>query len=528
MTSFANVVAKSLGSVKSNSPVFDLKQKIANILGVTNNDQWEIVDKIAEESLYMVHYSENANLDLYGYLRGTIVDIKAEVIIRKGIGYTPTVTTNQLIPKNDTLELTDENGKVHILQNYMITRGFEATSISTFKHNSKVYHSTNKRIDSSNSKWGGSKTFTELYYEVGGLAPDQLFNTETVNSPFVYESLLVHPSLLNVTKLPVGVGFMVSLGVKTMWDLKNTPYPETTNPTIDFIIKSIPGTDKLPLNPKTAVVYTPTDIDLKTANQHLQYGFYDPQDYSTIDPRLIPGEFVIIYSINNCGEVIKTYKVQSSSYAWRWNIRNNDPNIKHRLYQLSTSANEIPGTDPELFYDDFIKSYPIMEPYTIDELKSMIQESPIIVYPQRYDYLKTDENTRNSRLDNAEKRFYNLFLCLFTAIPLHLQKECLTLYPEFIQAKYNLIGWLREYAKSNNIPDDEKYYRVKNIIIEAKKQAKYKLANPQSQGNQKSFSNLVNTIIFNFMQRERGESLYKLVKLMQMENNVCEQSVSVM
>jgi hypothetical protein len=515
MTSFANIVAKSLpvGEIKVNNSGLDIKQKVANILGISNNDQWEIVDSIPDEGLYMIHYSETSNLELYGNLRGTIVDVKVGIIIRKGIGYTPTVTLDELKLKEDTfLELIDENEKVHILNNFMITRGFEDTTISAFKHNGKVYHSTNKRIDSSKSKWGGSKTFKELYYEVGGLQPEELFHPQTVNSPFVYEFLIVHPSLLNVSKIPVGTGFIVSLGVKTMWDLQNTPYRESTNPKIDFIIKSIPGTDKLPLNPEIPVVYTPTNIDLATANAHLQYGFYDPQDYTNIDHRLVPGEFVIIYSLNGANEVIRTYKVQSNSYAWRWNTRSNDPNIKHRLYQLSSLANGIPGTDPELLYESFVEMFPVMEPYEIKELKEMIKDSPIIVYPQMQNFVQGDYSTY---LDNSQKRFYNIFLCLFASIPLHLQSECLELYDEFIQARHELIGWLRDIAKAESLPEDEKYYRVKNIIIEARKQARFKLSAPKSpQGGRKSFPNMVNIIIYNFIHRERGDSLYKLVKLM--------------
>jgi len=512
MSSFANIVMKSLPQteVKSSNPNFDIKQRLANILKISNNDAWEIVDSIPDQNLYMVHYSDTADLDIYGYLRGTIIDIKAGIIIRKGIGYTPTVTTDQLTLKGEILELIDEREIVHTLKKFMITRGFEATTISIFKHNSKVYHSTNKRIDSSKSKWGGSATFLELYYEVGGLAPEELFSLETVNSPFIYETLIVHKSLLNVTKLQVGVGFLVSLGVKTMWTLQNTPYSQTTTPN-DFIIKSIIGTDKLPLNPKVPVVYTPTNIDIKTSNDHLIYGFYDQQDYSTIDQRLAPGEFVIVYSLNDADEVIKTYKVQSSSYAWRWNIRNNDPNIKHRLYQLSSSSNNIVGTDQNLFLEDFVEQFPVMEPYEIKQLQAMT-DTPIIAYPQTHNFLTGDFS---GYLDTEDKRFYNIFLCLFIAIPLHLQKECLTFYDEFIKSRTDVIDWLKKLS-ADGVVDNDEYYRVNNIIVEAKKQAKFK-SGRNGYLPKDVFQGLVNAIITTFIHRERGESLYKLVKLMKNE-----------
>ncbi len=509
MTSFANIVIRSLQPAEINSnPQLHIKQRIANILRIIDNDFWDIVDSIPDQNLYMVHYSDIANLDLYGFLRGTIIDVKAGIVVRRGIGYTPTITTDRLVLNDDILEMKDEREVVHSLKKFMIARGFEATTISTFKHNSKVYHSTNKRIDSSKSRWGGSKPFTELYYDVGGLSDDELFNPETVNSPFVYESLIVHPSLLNVTKLPVGVGFTVSLGVKTMWTLQNTPYLGTTP--LDFIIRPIIGTDKLPLNPKTPVVYTPTNIDIKTANEHLTYGFYDPQDYSNIDPRLTPGEFVIVYSLNNNDEVVKTYKVQSNSYAWRSGMRSNDPNIKHRLYQLSSSSNDLTGTNQDLFLQDFVQQFPVMESYDIKQLQTMT-DTPIIVYPQMHNFLTGDYR---SYLDNEDKRFYNIFLCLFSSIPLHLQKEYLILYDEFIESRNQVIIWIQKLASELPL-DDEKYYRINNIIMEAKKQAKYKAIQIKNGYiPKKLFDELVNKTINTFVHRERGESLYKIVKLM--------------
>ena len=526
---YANIVIKTLPTQESKVDEIaeDVKSQIAKILQIPNNDQWELCDSIPEESLYMIHYTDIANPEIYGKYRGTIVDTKAGIVIRKGLGYTSTVTLDQL-PINDQkqyLELTDELNNVHLLDKIMITRGFEATHISVFKHNSKVYHSTNKRINSSKARWGGSKTFLELYYEVGGPLDDYLFDPQTVNSPFVYDFLIVHESLLNVTKLPVGVGFIVSLGVKTMWDQKNNPYPDTTNLSKDFIIATIEGTDKLPLNPKTPVIYTPSTINIETANAHLKYGFYDIQDYNNLDQRLTPGEFVIIYNLDSENNIAKTFKVQSTSYAWRWNVRNNDPNVKHRLYQLSSQANGINGTDLELLIEGFVGEFPVMDKYDDyfcnfndyinNKLQGEIIESPLIVYPQRFNYLNTDYS---KMLETKEQRFQNIFLCLLMSIPLHLQKEYLGYYNQFQNDRYNVISWLKDFAIKGNIPVDETYYRVRNIIQEAKKQAKYQKSLPQQSTKNINFTSLVNKIIYTFIHRERGDSLYRLIKLMNSEN----------
>src|SRR6185312_8048761 len=98
MSTFANIVIKSLpeSELKALHPQFETRQIISQVLQITNNDSWEIVDSIEEKSLYMVHYTDVADLSIYGQFRGTIVDTKANAVIRKGIGYTPTITTDQL------------------------------------------------------------------------------------------------------------------------------------------------------------------------------------------------------------------------------------------------------------------------------------------------------------------------------------------------------------------------------------------------------------------------------------------------
>ena len=40
----------------------DIKQQIANILGVENSELWEITSSNPEKNLYVIHYVRNANL----------------------------------------------------------------------------------------------------------------------------------------------------------------------------------------------------------------------------------------------------------------------------------------------------------------------------------------------------------------------------------------------------------------------------------------------------------------------------------
>jgi hypothetical protein len=514
----------------------DIRDVIASILNIPNDKNWKIQDSIPDKNLYLVHYTDDADLNIYGKLRGLIVDTKTKIIVCRGRGHTPIVTTNNLeLNEKQQLELTDENGKEYKLKNFVIERGYEATGIYRWKHNGTVYYSTNKTIDAFHSHWGKSKTFGQIYTELGGPNDNEIFNTETMYSPYVHEFLIVHPDLLNVTKLPIGVGFIVSLGIKMMWDPFNSPF-ENYNVERDSTIIYVKGTPQIPINTKVPIIHTPMAIDLETANLHLNYGFYKPQDFSQLDHRLTTGEFIIIYSLNELNQIDGIIKVQSTAYKWRSELRSQNPNLKYRLCELVTKSYSSPSDNLEDIYDVFLSQFPIMTPKGLVELDASIKTAPIVIYPQDKNYL---EGKHLDILEKKEQRFYNIFLCLLSAVPLHLQENMLSLYTEFEEDRNNLIEWLKRlYREKFDTSTDEKFYRANNILTEASKQASFTLHNPNSEyGKGKTFYSLFSKNVYSFIMKERGDSLYKLIKLMHTieneskngkENNSTIKNVSIM
>lgn len=518
--SYSEILIRSLpnGPSKDSAVTIEKKQDIriliSEILKIPNDPRnWVVQDEIPEQNLYLIHYSQTADLNVYGNLRGLIVDTELKSIVCRGRCYTPIVTSDHLVlNQQNQLVLVDENKQVHTISKFSIERGYEATTLNVWKHNGKVYHSTNKTIDASKSHWGKSKTFLQIYRELGGPADEELFNPGLTHSRFVHEFLIVHPDLLNVTKLPIGEGFIVYINAKVMWDLENPNFQTVVNKIFDFEPKGVKGSPDLLMNSKTPFIHTPTQITLEQANDHLKYGFYREQDLSKIDPRLTPGEFIIVYSFDAAGKIEKIVKVQSTAYAWRSGVRNQNPNLKQRLFMLVNDSYKEKTDHPEESYDRFLAKYPLIAPKELSLVMDILSKGPIIIFPQDKDYTK---DKYPDMIQKTEQKFYNIFLCFFMAVPLNFQEYVLNLYNEFINDRNEVMEWLKELSKINyDTVSDPLFYRANNIITEARRQASYTMKNPTQYSQGHSFYYIFSKNIYSFIMRERGNTLYQLVKLM--------------
>jgi hypothetical protein len=159
-----------------------------------------------------------------------------------------------------------------------------------------------------------------------------------------------------------------------------------------------------------------------------------------------------------------------------------------------------------------------MTPREIKELENLIHKEALIVYPQEQDYTGA---RFMSMLEKKEQRLYNIFLCFLMAVPLHQQEQVLSLYPEFEKDRMDLIYWIQRLRNSGiDLKSDEKYRRVDNIVSVAYKQANFSYHNPQNDRNgyKGQHGQTVDSIycknVYSFIMKERGDSLYRLVKLM--------------
>ena len=496
-----------------------LKSKIANILGIDNSAAWSIIDSDPDNHLYLVHYGETADLNKYGQIRGIVVDEKAQAVVCRSFGYTPTAQTDQLVVSPDgRFHISDIEGMEHVIDANMspIKMGFEGTVIRVFKHNNKVYRSTHRRLDTSRSRWGSSVPFEQMYYDLGGPIDEELFDAKSAYSPYCHIFLVVHPDVLNVSKTPIGGGYIVYLGPKQLWSFDPTecPYKQTTEegtpigegwdndprPNAGWIDNTLytPTTTTTYPSGTQPELYSPLNLTLNQANQYLRFGNYTPFDDSTIDPRLRLGEFVVLYKLNDQGEISGLLRVQSYSYSWRLEGRNNDPNLKHRLYQL-LNASYSP--------DNYFNSWPMLTPHNVNYIVSIIKQNPILIWP--------GGSARQAWITNKNERFFNIWMNFLLVVPPHKQLEVALMYPELLQDRNALTNWLLALDESNNLSslENEGGRRAREIITTAQKLAQQQ-TNKGTQTQALSVHQLTQQNIRGFISKEYGDSLYRLVRLM--------------
>lgn len=465
-----------------------IKGRIANVLGIENNDYWHISDDDVSNDLYLVHYAETADMDKYGHLRGVVVDLQDNIVVCPSLGYSPIVITDELeMTVNSTVDVRDEFGIVYSTASDKVgfKMGFEGVFVRAFHYRGKTYHSSYRRLDISRSRWGHSITFEEMYQKLG--VPDsQLFGDGKPS--YCYMFILVHPDVLNVSKQDVGPGFAVYMGASRIG-------PDTgaiSQPVSFDLVKDLPG------RVTKSVIFSPPFMKMERANKHLMYGFYEHHDPK--DKRLGTGEFLMMYIYNEDGSIHRTLRVQSTAYTWRLDTKGSQPNTYRRLYQL-LNATYI-NTNKEYNRIQFRRGYPEMEEFDVDTIVQSVMDSPIVIWPGS-DIPLSFPRTWNSK-------FYNVWVSLLMSVPLHVQKHVVRYFTRLISDRKSLTSWIQGIEGHTNFDDVNR--RVKSIISEARRSAR------RERSKTRSFPERVRSKIRDLVIREEGTSLYGLVFEMRRHN----------
>lgn len=508
---------------------------ISTVLDIEDCPGWEIYSSIPAKNLYLVHYASDADIPRFGHLRGVVVDTARKIVVCKSYGFTPTVVLPYLTPisteTGHCLRLTDITGREHVVDNYEIRYGHESTMMRVFKHDGVVYYASHRKIDSSRSHWGDSPTFRQIYKDLQGPSEDQLFDPAASDCNSCHLFLMVHPSILIAGKDQLGPGYMVYLGAMKV----NDAFSGGENARVSSESRTPPTMAEAEryLNMTTPVLLQPAAITIEQANKHLRYGVYNPYDDSNTDPRLLPGEFVLIYRKNAAGEITSLLRVQSIGYTWRVAMRNNNPNLYHQFCCLCSDAS-IRADTPE-GYAEFIDKYPLLAPYQPHEIQEHLRKNgPFIAWPQYSCDLSL--RTRNERI-------INIWSAFLMAVPLHRQVEVSKFVDRFMTERTELIEWLKDIAEqaeqtpspSTDIPPagpasavlppvgNSSAFppnplvnpRVQQIISQARKFALER----QQRGTNKSYEGkvmpyrlLVKDNIRNLIMKEEGPSLYRLIR----------------
>ncbi len=528
----------------------DTRRNISEVLGIENSAAWQIVSSDPEHHLYMVHHKPEANLAEYGQIRGIVVDTEAKTIACRSYGYTPTIVSDQVLiqPGDGNIHLIDDLGLEHVVDpaRSHFKMGFEGTLINVFKHDGKVYRTTRKRLDPSRSRWGSSKTFMEMYWSLGGPTDEVLFDPQSKDSPYCHTFIIVHPDVLVVSKDNVGEGYLVYLGPKQMWslDYDESPYKQTQKDGSLFpgITQEVVNQDERPdagwIDPAVHVpktvsnmgenvshtpghaIFSPHNLSIEDANKHLLFGFYDPfAGYDKLDRRMLPGEFVIIHQLDESGAITGMLRVESTPYAWRSGMRDNNPNLLHRFFQLiNGSYLRYNNPDGKSRYNSL---YPIFEPFDKQSIKEQIlNDGAYVVWPQDGPYYDPEY------LMDKESRMYNIWLAYLNSVPLHRQKDVSGYLDYLYNKRGELIGWLRSVETRGQLDPTEYSRRMIDIISAARRFARQNVERGHDRnhnGRKMSIKDLTRDNIRNLVMKEEGSSLYRLIRDMDRWNREQEE-----
>lgn len=485
----------------------DLKKQIAAIIGVEVSAAWSIVDADPEKDVYLVHYSVQADMNKYSDLRGIVVALRHRAIIARSYPYTPSATLDELkVDVDGTLRFTDDSGTDHIVptNRILIKPKFEGTLLRIFKYDGKVYHSTHRRLDASRSRWGNSATFLEMYEELGGPPDDELFDPEYDFSPYCHLFLIVHPDVLNVSKISIDPGVLVYLGPKQMYSVESVEFAQDE---VDSELRTPAVSSEFVQDGHT--IHTPFNLTIEEANKHLRYGFYNPYDDKELEPRLRTGEAVVMNLLNDQGQIQSCIQVQSVAYQWRLEMRGNDPNLLHRFYEL-VDFSYLP-TDTDEGLAEYRRKFPILTYHPLAEIEKCLAENgPMIIWP--------DGQATTVWLNSRNMNLYNIFLAFLMSVPLHRQFGVSQMYTHLQDKRAELIAWVAslEATQSDVLVSPDYSDRVKNIISAARSFT----SNSLNSRKRTNFTVTVAGAIKNLLLKERGSSLYRLIREMDCDKEV--------
>jgi len=412
------------------------RQLIAETLRLDPAGAWSIIDREAE--LALIHYERGANLEQYGHLRGLVVDTRHKVVVCQSAGHSPVALVEQLkLQQDGSLELLDLNGVTHStpLPRCSLKMGFEGVVIRVFKHHGTVYWCTHKRLRPGKSRWGESDCFLSIYQRLGGPTGEQLFPDEVLTSPWCYTFLLVDPKLLVGTKQHVGSGYIVLLGISCLWDFDSCPFSleelgqRHTHPAHLNTVSVMPAEIRDPF------LFLPPTLTLEEANIHLRDGFYQPID--CVDKRLLLGEFLVAYLYDESGGISRIIKIISPAYHWRSSMRDDNANLLHRFYDLTTMA--LLGGD-ESSRHQFRTTFPLMPLYDEASLCQQLAKLGHILY--------LDERPLTGReMRTQTDRIHLIWICFLLSVPPQQQHEVAGFLTRFMSERESLVGWLSQAAK---------------------------------------------------------------------------------
>ena len=470
---------------------------VSEILNIPVSRDWSIIDRV--DHLALVNYSENADMAVFGHLRGILVDTEARTVLTTSFGYTPTAVCEKLLEIDGHIHIKDKDGVAHhyALDKCTIKRAFEGVVFRVFLHKGKMYTVTHRKINPSRSRWGSSKNFLDMWTEANAPSAADLFNLTSENSSNGYNFIVVHPELLVASRQRVTAPYLVFLGSYNIETKRENTAPGIYSPLTSEVDNDV----------KASVVHEPKALTVADANAFLECGYYDRHSY--IDDRLNTGESVIMYVQDEKG-FTNVLKVNSPSFDWRVSMRGDNPNIRHQFYSLLNIT--YPNVDTDEAWERFSERLIVLPLHNPEMVKSAHN---IMGYTSSVPEYKPEEEY--DMYETRDKRVQLLWMNYLIALPYHQQAQVLPLLDEVKNERNAVISWIQELERSGHRESEHIIPRIKNLITISRQLAQKKISSGQNvnrNGKKMSKPVVIADTLRNLISKEDGASLYALVRSM--------------
>ena len=189
-------------------------------------------------------------------------------------------------------------------------------------------------------------------------------------------------------------------------------------------------------------------------------------------------------------------------------MRNNNPNLLHRFYELLDSAYLKNSDVDEKKYKE---KFPLLTFYNVEDLRNLVQNKPMVVWPQNVEKEFSVPTTR-------DKKLYNIWQCFLMSVPVHRQKEVVEYYDHLMERRNEIIEWLGELSDKKNLDTTDFSKRVKDILSKTRMFAVDRVRKKENidrrTGRKKSVDEITKENIRNFISKEMGTSLYRILREM--------------
>lgn len=469
----------------------DVRAIVAKILEIPDDPMsWDLILTDPEIGLALVNYTDSSNMEVYGKIKGVVIDINNQRIVCQSYEYTSMAINNLdkeiwLPDGTGYIKLTDIYGRNFFFHkdDILIRPSFPGIVIRVFKHQGKVYFSSHRKLNLENSKLSGHSelSFAEMYRQLNGPSAELLFPDGSRDSPFCYIFLVVHPDLIDVSKIPLTTGgFIVYLGVKQTRFTKTEPvsldtstdwtsgklvsltemsvpeanlflnwgYAKPSEQVVKFIAGLGPGdlhqlykSANLTVSDETLTYLAPKLHDIPNPAEFLaavkEWLLLSNEITQANDPRLHPGEAVIIYRKTPEGSWEPALRIQSIGYNWRDKIRANDINLYHRFYVLADRAKS--GFKDQNSLMSFLEDFPYMGDFNEAEVSEQLSKYGHVV---GWPVADTTLGTKFHYLSSYQHRLKNIWAAFFMAVPLREQIPVWGMLERYKSDKKNLVEWL--------------------------------------------------------------------------------------